>query len=325
MLRRTLRTPVRVLVLTMVPDGGAMVPALQRLGYKPYNFKSAFERGHASTHPVEWSAVIQGKKKLDLRMLDQYDALIGPPSAIAFDRVLHACPKFTQVILVEEQNKEQWSRDYEQYVVPLLKLTEKTSKRSIGLHFHNMIASMFPQDKKLGRVAALELWEERVKNVIPSDNLLVYRYGDGWEPLCRFLGKEKFMEMLADTPFPPYDAGMETVLHLENRIYRMERLTLYLMWTSIGIMLLLFLPLAGSITDLVKEYYRDFTLAFATEVGTLEKEGRERELTLRKAMVISKNVTMNFEEKMRDQGGVSLGGGGGSGSVVVPEGKDATA
>lgn len=37
-------------------------------------------------------------------------------------------------------------------------------------------------------VASLELFEARVKEVVPKDRLLVYRLGEGWGPLCQFLG-----------------------------------------------------------------------------------------------------------------------------------------
>jgi hypothetical protein len=39
--------------------------------------------------------------------------------------------------------------------------------------------------------------EERVKRCTPPDNLLVFEAKDGWEPLCKFLGKE-----IPDTPYP---------------------------------------------------------------------------------------------------------------------------
>ena len=38
---------------------------------------------------------------------------------------------------------------------------------------------------------------EMVGRVTPRERLLEYRMGDGWEPLCRVLGKE-----VPDVPFP---------------------------------------------------------------------------------------------------------------------------
>lgn len=38
---------------------------------------------------------------------------------------------------------------------------------------------------------------EKVKRTIPADRLLVYELGSGWEPLCKFLGKD-----IPDEPYP---------------------------------------------------------------------------------------------------------------------------
>lgn len=53
----------------------------------------------------------------------------------------------------------------------------------------------------LDRARALEIYEahlEEVRRHVPVDRLLVYEVGQGWEPLCRFLGKP----VPATEPFP---------------------------------------------------------------------------------------------------------------------------
>lgn len=48
---------------------------------------------------------------------------------------------------------------------------------------------------------AIEVYERHRREVVaavPADRLLVYEVGDGWAPLCEFLG----VEPPADTPFP---------------------------------------------------------------------------------------------------------------------------
>ncbi len=39
-----------------------------------------------------------------------------------------------------------------------------------------------------GLAAAMERWNERVKEIVPADRLLVWNPGGGWDPLCEFLG-----------------------------------------------------------------------------------------------------------------------------------------
>jgi hypothetical protein len=40
-------------------------------------------------------------------------------------------------------------------------------------------------------------WDAAVKKAIPADRLLIYRIEEGWEPLCKFLGKP-----VPNKPFP---------------------------------------------------------------------------------------------------------------------------
>ena len=47
-------------------------------------------------------------------------------------------------------------------------------------------------------IAVYQQHNEEVKRRVPPDKLLVYQVGQGWEPLCAFLG----VDVPADTPFP---------------------------------------------------------------------------------------------------------------------------
>jgi hypothetical protein len=46
-------------------------------------------------------------------------------------------------------------------------------------------------------IAAYQRHNERVKQTIPAERLLVYEVAEGWKPLCEFLGV-----VLPDEPFP---------------------------------------------------------------------------------------------------------------------------
>ena len=52
------------------------------------------------------------------------------------------------------------------------------------------------QDPAAAQKRFLE-WNEEVKQAVPADRLLVFEPKQGWEPLCRFLGKP-----VPDQPFP---------------------------------------------------------------------------------------------------------------------------
>ena len=42
-------------------------------------------------------------------------------------------------------------------------------------------------------------WVDDVKATVPEDQLLIYKLGSGWQPLCDFLGLE-----VPDEPYPRY-------------------------------------------------------------------------------------------------------------------------
>ena len=45
---------------------------------------------------------------------------------------------------------------------------------------------------------------EEVRQIVPKDQLLEYKLGDGWKPICDFLGKD-----VPDVPFPRVNEAVE--------------------------------------------------------------------------------------------------------------------
>ncbi|EKF99291.1 hypothetical protein TCSYLVIO_009790 [Trypanosoma cruzi] len=266
------RCSMRVLCLTVVPDGGAMTLALRRLGYMPYTLRSAFQHGRATRHPAEWSRILDGERPVDMRLFNDHDAVIGPPATLIYDRLLRECPEYTKVILVEETDKKRWVQEYEAHVGPLLQddtdkkyICRCRSRRRVGRSriakaFDNMIHKMTPRCEAAGPVAALEDYESQVRSNVDRSRLLVYRYGDGWEPLCAFLEKD-----LPDEPFPPYDSGVRVIGNLQERIERTEKLTYLLAALACCGMAYVVYPAFGSLQTYVSELYRDYQTAYATK------------------------------------------------------------
>ncbi|KAI1361165.1 hypothetical protein F5Y08DRAFT_315450 [Xylaria arbuscula] len=55
--------------------------------------------------------------------------------------------------------------------------------------------------RQITKARAKEVYDEfyrTIREIVPPENRLEYKVGDGWEPLCEFLGKE----VPQDTPFP---------------------------------------------------------------------------------------------------------------------------
>ncbi|KAG5469358.1 hypothetical protein LSCM1_02574 [Leishmania martiniquensis] len=166
--------PPRLLVLTMIPNGGALSPAIRMLGYHPYTFEDSVRRGRLLTHPQEWSAVLRGEKKFDFEVLAVpqpaastaaeralpgdpsasttpsassppplfFDSMVGPPATVAFEAILKECPRSTRVILVEEPNKLAWEKDMEQFLRPLVRECKKSAMWWNAPKLHMMLLDM---------------------------------------------------------------------------------------------------------------------------------------------------------------------------------------
>lgn len=334
MLQLSPATRMRVLCLTMLPDGGALTPALSALGYIPYTLKSTFQQGHASRHPKEWSQMLDGKISFNKKLFTDYDCIVGPPGAMLYDAILRECPAYTKVILVEEADKATWAAEYEEFITRLRTVTGRASKNAITVAFNNMLDRMVVRgsgeredpssvraysfktpsggnalsdtdrlkralataqrhsfasaDPLVGasndqttpagnasekmelwgeaplspRALALQRYEESVKMSIPSRRLLVYRYGDGWGPLCTFLEKPE-----PGIPFPPYDNGLHVLGVLHDRIARAEFLMRFLTGCLIIYVTICVLPYVGVVTNYLSEMYQDYRVAFGSDIG----------------------------------------------------------
>lgn len=54
-------------------------------------------------------------------------------------------------------------------------------------------------------------YNEHIRAVVPKERLLEYKIGDGWEPICKFLGKP-----VPDEPYPWVNEGDNTdKLHMK--------------------------------------------------------------------------------------------------------------
>ncbi|CCW65209.1 unnamed protein product [Phytomonas sp. EM1] len=285
MLARSPVSSMRVLCLTMIPGGGAMAPALRRLGYEPYHLMTCFQGGHASTHTTAWSEMLNGRRAFDGKLFAAYDSLVGPPATMLYDRILRECPGYTKVVLVVEPEKDRWAAEYDQAAERLAPTLRRIgSSKKFNAAFTNMIDEMVVKGGDLTspsftwvddlhsteserssqegatamrpRAVALQQFEEGVKIRVPPGRLLVYRYGDGWDPLCAFLEKP-----IPDEPFPAYDNGVQLLINLVEKVLFVEVVRRWLtrlfgLWT-----LYMLFPYLGSGTAYFSELFREYSIA----------------------------------------------------------------
>ncbi|AAZ12926.1 hypothetical protein, conserved [Trypanosoma brucei brucei TREU927] len=267
------RCYMRVICLTMAPDG-AMTSALRKLDYTPYTLRSAFSQGRANRHPTEWASALRGERDIDLcKLMADFDAAVGPPAAMLYAKLLRECPDYTKVILVKETDKQQWAREHERCVISLLKGHRHPPQNRIAKAFYTILSEMAPHpieqplgaisgngddDTRIsGRVDALERYEAEVCREVPSSRLLVYHHGDGWEPLCSFLGRE-----VPGEPFPPYDGGMHVIRNLHERVERTEKIAYVAVLLLGGTALYAFFPVLLDMKEYFEKLYRDYQIAY---------------------------------------------------------------
>lgn len=298
MLRACRPNLVRVLCVTMAPDGGHMLDAMEKLGFTPYNLKSALN--NVTTDAVEWSNVYTGKSRVNPNFFNRTDCLVGPPAAIVFDKIFEACPPYTKVILVEEPNKEQWAADVENFLPPAVAAAETLKGHSrVATEMITIVKGMMgePLSPQAGGYAgALEEFELKVKSTIPSNRLLVWRYGEGYEPLAQFLGVPVPTE-----PFPSYYNGFDFLQRLTERLNKARGMSRVMGAMIVIILVVMLWPLLKKSGTVMEEVYRDYQVAFSGA----EADGRDVNNT-RDAMILAKNVTVSFEEKWRNKGALAV-------------------
>ncbi|XQJ30038.1 hypothetical protein NXY56_006116 [Leishmania guyanensis] len=380
--------PPRLLVLTMIPNGGALAPALRILGYHPYIFEDSVRKGRLLTHPQEWMAVLRGEKKFDVEVLRApqhatstkgapspssgdtgapsilgsprisktpsaspqgplfFDSIVGPPATIAFESILKECPRSTRVILVEEPDKLAWERDMEQWLQPLVLECKRSTTWWNASKLHMMLLDMVdlrralisPSSQRSGRVrlppsssaamtaqnvpiskqhttlrlaSALDLFEQHVKEVVPRDRLLVYRVGDGWQPLCDFLQVPVPMAPAAAScapmepvAFPPNSTGREILVFVYQGLKKSAAVVSFLFLCVLALALLLLSSFTGEYTQFYRDY-RDYVRRDLEPYMDAEKirEGDESALTIRQALVMTKKSSKRFGEEYEMENG----------------------
>lgn len=337
---------VKVLVLSMNPQGGALGPALRRLGFHPYTLEDTYRYGHMASHPKEWVSVLRKEKRFDLMLLQPtstatgaetkamkgaggvpvvpYDSLVGPPATLAFESILAECPLSTRVVLVEEPDKLAWEKEAEMVLKGFLEQSAKGARRPIGQDFHEMVKCMIDLRKATHRGAQqrfgaaggshlmpqlplstmLDLFEGHVRDVVPRDRLLVYRLGDGWGPLCAFLGVPVPTDAVSGgaVSFPKAETGLETFANLSGKLRLVDVAVALFMLVVLSFAVVVLTPLRDSLTDLVVSY-KSYTEQRLENIRA--RLGRKESVTLRETLIEAKKATMDFEEKERDKAQVS--------------------
>jgi hypothetical protein len=193
--------------------------ALETLGFGPcYHMIEVLRAPERARHWLEqtrsashdWDTLFQG-----------YRATVDWPAA-AFWRELAARYPDAKVLL-SLRDADRWHESVMNTIHQVLTQAPPRSAPPLLQDFHEMVHTLIYQQTFGGRLddrvharRVFEAHNQAVIDAIPAERLLVYRPGDGWEPLCRFLDvpvPDGEFPHLNDTAFyrerfglPPLDA-----------------------------------------------------------------------------------------------------------------------
>ncbi len=158
-------------------------------------------------------------------LLGDFSAVSADPPAIAFAEELVATYPNAKVILVE-RDVDDWYQSMDKAVIrsswsPWLNFLADVDPWLVGplrdCH-HRWIRGWWKAgSEEEMREKAREMYREHyalVRRITPKERLLEYRLGEGWGPLCRFLGKE-----VPEVEFP----NVNDKAHLEEMLAIMAR------------------------------------------------------------------------------------------------------
>ena len=139
----------------------------------------------------QWVAASQGKPDWDV-IFEGYASTVDWPSAGYWKAILAHYPD-AKVILTS-RSAESWFDSFSETIAWLMATPETLPPqlrpwlKMITDLIANTTFGARPTDREHA-IAVFNAYEADVKASVPADRLLVFHASDGWEPLCRFLGK----------------------------------------------------------------------------------------------------------------------------------------
>ena len=205
----TRQVPMQVLALGFPRTGTAsMQSALEILGYN--HTAHGFD---LISHPeiaAPWMEAIKAKFLNQGKPYGraEFDALLGHCAAVTdmpcarfWEELMLAYPE-AKIVLVE-RDVEDWYKSFDAAVIT--KLFSKVADVTVGYIEPLLGSQVGPLSRKIiygyfhannpdeVRQNARRVYKEhyrQIREAAPKERLLEYRLGDGWGPLCKFLGKK---------------------------------------------------------------------------------------------------------------------------------------
>jgi hypothetical protein len=218
----------RAKTTTSTNHSTGMLTAFNTLGIPSWHFVKMAENTpdmamwievlESKFHPEKADRLPLNRQTFD-NLLGQYGACTDQPAAIVAAELVAAYPE-AKVVLVE-RDVDKWFESFRNTVIaatnePAIPFVARIDRDCTGAmarisdlitkHYFHVTAKR--ENWLFNNPAHFEQWRQNakaaylahnaeVKRVTPPERLLLFRLDEGWEPLCKFLGKP-----VPDVPFP---------------------------------------------------------------------------------------------------------------------------
>jgi len=173
--------------------------ALEQLGFGPCHHMVEVMGNPAQ--PAHWKAVAAGEQADWAEVFDGYNSQVDWPGAAVWHETSIAFPN-AKVVHTERPEDVWWNS----FSVTIGKFFTAAPSMPLPPHFKEIFQTMsdwFMKDTfgdhidRDSAIAAYRRNNEKVRDAISADRLLVFKVAEGWGPLCRFLEVPE-----PDAPFP---------------------------------------------------------------------------------------------------------------------------
>jgi len=199
--------------------------ALEHIGFGPCYH--AMEIAAAEFRPVTlWSSAIHGNADWDA-IFDGFVSTTDYPGCCFWRELMDYYPEAR--VLLSVRDADGWFDSISSTLfAPAFR--EKALQSPVA-ELHRLFTRGI--DDRLGdrefMTSYFERWNQAVIDAVPADRLLVFSAGDGWAPLCGFLGvpvpdapyprvnsRDELNQELRSTPPTPAELGRQMRVHLEQ-------------------------------------------------------------------------------------------------------------
>jgi len=163
--------------------------ALEQLGYGPCHHMTEVMQN--PVQPAHWHALARGEEPDWAEVFDGYSAQVDFPGASVWHDLSVAFPEAR--VIHTERPEDDWWASYSATIgkffahrqslplpPPVAEIFETMDKL--------LVQGVMGGQDRASAIAAYRRNNEKVRDTIPRDRLLVFTPSDGWDPLCQFLG-----------------------------------------------------------------------------------------------------------------------------------------